>query len=169
MIRNNLYMIAAITDKSRAIGYNNSLLFNLPSDLKYFKETTSGHTILMGRKTYESLPIRPLPNRTNIVISGNMESDNGVIVFKDINSALNYIDETGDTVFVCGGVKIYQEFLPYARKLYLTIIEEESLNKSFNADTFFPDYDKDIYEVIYEKKENENNINYKFVVFENKK
>lgn len=129
-------MIAAIAKKDRAIGFKNALLWHIPEDFKHFKETTSGHTIVMGENTFKSIG-KPLPNRTNIVLSIDPEfHPEGVIVVRSIDEALEKARETEpEEVFICGGASVYRQFLPFAERLYLTLVEGD-----FEADTYFPEY-----------------------------
>ena len=126
-------IISAI-DQNNAIGLNNSLLCYLPNDLKYFKRITSGHPVIMGQNTYESLPIKPLPNRKNIVICKTLtELVPGCILVHSIEEALKHC--TGaDEYFVIGGAMVYQQMMPLAQKLYITRIHH-----SFDADVWFPE------------------------------
>ncbi|MBL6985557.1 MAG: dihydrofolate reductase [Methylobacter sp.] len=120
---------------NRAIGLNNQMPWHLSADLKKFKKITMGSPILMGRKTYESIG-RPLPGRTNIIISRNSSySQPGCLVFNDIDQALASCAEV-EEVFVIGGADFYQAMLPVADTLYLTLIHQE-----FPGDTFFPEID----------------------------
>ncbi|MDR0506704.1 MAG: dihydrofolate reductase [Dysgonamonadaceae bacterium] len=123
--------------KNGEIGKGNSLLCHLPADLKHFKEITSGHTIIMGRKTFESLPSGALPNRRNIVISRNSELKlEGAEVCQSLDYAfLKLVDE--NEVFIIGGAQIYELALPFADRLYIT-----KIHAAFpDADVFFPDVD----------------------------
>ncbi|MGP1402620.1 MAG: dihydrofolate reductase [Catonella sp.] len=139
----NIYMIAAITSKSRAIGYKGDLVYHLKDDLKYFKEITLGHTIVCGRKTYLSLPKRPLPERTNIVLTrGDSNFDNALVLHSKkevIEYALSHPDKK---IFICGGDNIYRQFIDVASKLYITEIDE---NKTIKADSFFPKIDSSVW------------------------
>jgi dihydrofolate reductase len=129
-------LIAAIADNN-AIGYNNKLLFSIPEDMKRFKEITSGHTVIMGRKTWDSLKVKPLPNRKNIIItSGQPHLQQGVIQANTIEESLNECDPKNEN-FVIGGETIYRVFLSIAQKLIITRIYA-----SFEADTFFPEIDQ---------------------------
>jgi dihydrofolate reductase len=120
---------------NRAIGLNNQMPWHLSADLKKFKKITMGSPILMGRKTYESIG-RPLPGRTNIIISRNPSySQPGCLVFNDIDQALASCSDV-EEVFVIGGSDFYQAMLPVADTLYLTLIHQE-----FPGDTFFPELD----------------------------
>ena len=128
-------MIAAIT-KNRAIGRGNDLIVRIADDLKRFKALTSGHAIVMGRKTYESIG-RPLPNRTNYVISRNTELNiPGVVVSNTPEEAIALAQKEGHgEVFIIGGGEIYKQALRMADKLYLTVVETDE-----TGDVFFPDY-----------------------------
>lgn len=133
-------MIAAV-GKNLELGKNNDLIWHFKEDMKFFKETTMGHPVIMGRKTFESLP-KALPGRKNIVISANPEyKADGAEVVTSVEEAIK-LAETEDTdAFVIGGGRIYNEFLPYADNLYLTEINAESPD----ADTYFPDFNKSDY------------------------
>lgn len=128
--------IIACVDAHNAIGYNNQLLFHIPEDMKRFRTLTTGHTILMGRKTYDSLPNGALPNRRNIVISRQDLQLAKCEVFSSIEGALSTCQS--DIVFVIGGASIYQQTLHLADRIYLTQVE----HSSSQADTFFPKFDK---------------------------
>jgi dihydrofolate reductase len=139
-----LSIIAAL-DTNNAIGKNNQLLAYLPGDLKRFKQLTTGHTIIMGRKTYQSLPNGALPNRRNIVISSNSTFNApGCEVVKSIEEAI-IICNPGEEVFIIGGGSVYRAFLPLCHKLYLTHIH----HTFDNADTFFPHIDYNQWEEVY--------------------
>ena len=129
-------LIAAI-DKNRGIGNKNKLLAHIPEDLKYFKNVTNGHTIVMGYNTYMSLPVRPLPNRKNIVLTTKNIKLPGAIVLDSLEELFKEIPSE-EEVFICGGASIYKQLLPYATKLYITHIFDE-----FEADTFFPEITKE--------------------------
>lgn len=155
----NLSLIAAI-GKNNELGINNTLIWHLPSDLKYFKKVTSGKTIIMGRKCFESLP-GLLPNRKHIILTSNKEYKiEGAIIYQTPEEILEYINNTSEECFIIGGAKIYELFLPYCKKLYLTEIDAES-----KADVYFPNFNKELYEKEEIEELNENNINYKFVVY----
>ncbi len=125
-------IVVAISENN-AIGKNNQLLWHLSADLKHFKEITSGHTIVMGRKTYDSIG-KPLPNRRNIVISRNTDLIlPGVEVVGSVNEALALCTSEKE-VFMIGGAEIYKQSLPITQKIYLTTVHQ-----TFEADAFFPD------------------------------
>lgn len=131
-------MIAAV-GKNLELGKNNNLIWHFKEDMKFFKDTTMGHTVVMGRKTFESLP-KALTGRKNIVISSNAEYQaQGATVVTSVEEALQIADN--EEIFVIGGGKIYSEFLPYADKLYLTEIYAECAD----ADTYFPQFNKSDY------------------------
>ena len=119
-----------------AIGRGNDLLWHLPADLKRFKELTTGHTILMGRKTFDSLPRGPLPNRRNIVVSRSLPARKGVEVYPTIEEALKAC-ESDEEVFIIGGGEIYRQLLPHADRIYLTRVQATFPD----AEVFFPELD----------------------------
>jgi dihydrofolate reductase len=133
-------IIVAIAENN-AIGKNNDLLWHIPEDMKRFKQITTGHKIIMGKRTYESLPYRPLKNRTNIVIS-DIPGDQyeGCIMAYSIEEAMQQC-APDEECFIIGGGMVYLQFLPLADKLYITRVY-----KSFDADVFFPDIDPVIWE-----------------------
>jgi dihydrofolate reductase len=132
-----LSLIVAVAENG-GIGIDNKLLWHLPEDLKFFKKTTSGHTIIMGRKSYESIG-RPLPNRTNIVITRNANySANGCIIFHSLDKALNFAKENKETeAFIIGGGELYKQSLLLVDTMYITEVKTK-----LDADTFFPAFDK---------------------------
>jgi dihydrofolate reductase len=128
-------IIVAIAE-NMAIGKNNDLLWHIPADLKRFKQITSGHPVIMGKKTWESLPRRPLPNRRNIVITDNPgEQIEGCEMAYSIEEAIALCNPEEEN-FIIGGASVYRQFLPHAHRLYLTFV-----HKSFEADVFFPEID----------------------------
>lgn len=128
-------IIAAIAE-DRGIGMNNGLLWHLPGDLKRFKQLTSGNTVIMGRKTWESLPGRPLKGRRNIVITDDpLDSFEGAEAAFSIREAIEKCG-TDREAFVIGGGSIYRQFLPYADRLYITLVHGTA-----PADTYFPEID----------------------------
>ena len=134
-ILNNISIIVAIAT-NRAIGKDNRLLWHLSDDLKRFKKLTTGHTLIMGRNTFLSLPNGALPNRRHIVISDIQgESFEGCEMARSIEEAIELAGRN-EECFVIGGGMVYKQFLPIAGKLYLTEVRE-----SFEADTFFPKID----------------------------
>ena len=122
------------------IGKNNTLIWHLPADMKFFKEKTTGHCIITGRKNYESIPLkfRPLPNRTNIVITRQLDYDApGAIIVDSIDAALKKAKTiTNDEIFIIGGADVFKQSLSLADTIYLTRIHH-----AFDADVFFPELD----------------------------
>ena len=151
--------------KNNIIGKENKLIWHLPEDLKHFKELTIGHTIIMGRKTFESLG-RILPNRKHVVFSQNPDfkvDDENVEIVHSMLQIQEYI-ETEEENFVIGGAMIYNLLMPYVTKMYVT-----QINKDFEGDTFFPKIDENVWkEVSREKglKNEENNLDYEFIIYE---
>ena len=136
-------VIVAIA-RNRAIGFENRLLYRLPDDLRRFKALTTGHTIIMGRKTFESFPKGALPNRRNIVLSRNKAAVfPGAETFSSLQEALSHCKEE-EEIFIIGGESVYKEALPLAQKLYLTEIEDTPQQ----ADAFFPPFDIRLWELI---------------------
>lgn len=125
-------IIAALA-RNNAIGCDNRLLYWLPNDLKRFKALTTGHTIIMGRRTFESLPKGALPNRRNVVLSRSLSGAEGAEVFASLNDALRSCSAEED-VFIIGGESVYREALPLADRLCLTLIDAVPER----ADAFFP-------------------------------
>lgn len=140
-----LSIIAAINQK-RGIGYQNKLLYWLPNDLKRFKALTTGHTIIMGRHTFESLPKGALPNRRNVVLSRQELHFEGAECFHTLADALHTCKED-EEVFIIGGATLYTEALPLADRLYLTEVDD----KQAPADAFFPEVSPELWK---EKVEN---------------
>jgi dihydrofolate reductase len=133
-------MIAAVAENN-ALGKNNDLLWHLPQDFKRFKEITSGHYIIMGRKTFESFP-KPLPNRTHIVISRQKEfRPEGCVVVESIEKAIA-ICPKNESLFIIGGGEIYKQSIHIADQLDITRVHH-----SFDADVYFPEIDPEIWEI----------------------
>ena len=130
-----LNIIAAVA-RNRAIGYQNKLLYWLPDDLKRFKALTTGHTIIMGRRTFESLPTGALPDRRNIVLSRSQQTLPGCECFTSIEEALRHCQPDED-VYVIGGASIYKQAVNLADRLYLTEVDDTPQQ----ADAYFPDYE----------------------------
>ena len=157
-------LVAAIASNN-VIGKENSLPWNIPEDLKRFKQMTSGHTILMGRKTFDSIG-RPLPNRQNIVMTKdeNFERE-GIKVINNFDDALELIKESNEDVYVIGGSNIYELFEPVANSLAITRIL-----KDFDGDAFFPDINWDLWQIEKEEKffDEKSNIECKLIEYSRK-
>lgn len=129
-----IILIAAVAENN-ALGKNNDLLWHLPDDFKHFKETTSGHRIIMGRKTFESFP-KPLPNRTHIIITRQKDYHyDGCIVVQDLEGAISACPKEED-IYIIGGGEIYKQSISIADKLEITRVHH-----AFDADVFFPEID----------------------------
>jgi dihydrofolate reductase len=156
-------IIVAIA-KNYAIGKNNQLLWHIPADLKRFKKITGGHRVIMGKLTYLSLPIRPLPNRENVVITDNPEDKfEGCTTVYSISEAINLCSESEES-FIIGGGSIYRQFLPHCNKLYITMVD-----KDFEADTYFPDINDEEWELIDKDDAGQDeslDFSYSFLTFE---
>lgn len=137
-------IICALAENN-AIGYNNDLLYHLRADLRRFKALTTGHTVIMGRRTYESLPKGALPNRRNIVLSSNADHHwPGVEVFTSLDAALAAC-KAEEEVYIIGGASLYKASLPLADRLCLTLVHATPEK----ADVFFPEFDENNWECVY--------------------
>ncbi len=137
--------IIVATDRNNLIGKDNDLPWRIPADLTYFKKITSGSTIVMGRKTYESIG-KPLPNRQNIILSRKGFSADGCETLHSLEE-IKSLDVDNKELYIIGGSHIFKEALPFADFLYLTYIDEE-----FEGDTYFPTLDESEWELISEQK-----------------
>jgi dihydrofolate reductase len=149
------------------IGKDNELLWHISEDLKRFKKLTSGNAVIMGKKTWESLPRRPLPGRKNIVLTDdpNESIENSVTAYS-IDDAL---DKCGpaEEIFIIGGGSIYRQFMPIADRLFITHV-----HKKAPADIFFPEIDRSVWEIIEKeefKTDESNNIPYTYTIYERRK
>jgi len=165
------YSIIVAIAKNKAIGKGNDLLYYIKDDLKRFKNITSGHNIIMGRNTFASLPKGPLPKRKNIVITDHPEDcslpekhpDRDCIMVDSIEKAMSLCNQNEEN-FIIGGGSIYRQFLPYADKMYLTLIDEEP-----EADVFFPPYDDNAWEIVSEEKYPEHDPPFSYLILEKSK
>ena len=160
-------IIAAVAD-NLAIGYKNRIPWYLPADLKRFKEITTGHTLIMGKRTFESLPNGPLPDRKNIVLTTMLSEGVSEKYFEadSIEDALE-LSSNSEKVFIIGGSVIYKQFMEYADNLYLTWVHGD-----FIADTFFPEVDFSKWEEVSRQEnpaDDKNSHPYDFVVYQRKK
>lgn len=160
-------LIAAV-DNNWAIGFNNSLLVRIPEDQKWFRETTTGKAVIMGRKTLESFPNKaPLKNRTNIVITKDMDYKvDGAIVVHSIEEAIDAAKDFSDEdIFVIGGESIYRQMLPYCNVAHITKIDYV-----YQADAYFPNLDKEDGWVITQTSDERTyfDLIYEFVKYEKK-
>lgn len=156
-------IVVAMGEKNE-IGFENQLLWHLPKDLKHFKEITSGHPVIMGRKTYESIG-KPLPNRTNIVVSRKTDwFEEGILIVGSIKEAVKFAKKIDEEIFIIGGGKIYEQTMDVVDKLEVTLVKTD-----LEADTFFPKIDPKIWkktnEICHEKDE-KNQYDFCFQTFE---
>lgn len=158
--------ILAAVSANHVIGLNNSLPWHLPADLKHFKQLTTGHIVVMGRRTFDSIG-KPLPDRINVVLSRQCDFDvPGIITVRSIQEVLDHFTNDDRQIFVIGGAEIYRQTLPLCQRLYLTEIQQD-----FTGDTFFPEYDRNSWlEVSREihHTTDENSLEYHFVVLDRK-
>ena len=160
----DISIIVAVAENN-AIGKDNKLLWHLSEDLKRFKKLTTGHTIVMGKNTYFSLPRRPLPNRRHIVITDipGEQIDDCVMAYS-IEEAISKM-QPGEENFIIGGASIYRQFLPHANKLYITWVHER-----FEADTFFPVLDNKEWTILskedFPDPDEKNPHPYSYVIYE---
>lgn len=173
-----MFSLIAAIGKNRELGKNGELVFRIPEDMKYFRETTIGHKVLMGRKTWESLPGK-LPNRENVVLSRKPistfsssrssqltsadEKDSPDLVISNLSEFVGENKDTEEEIFVIGGGMVYWEMMKYAKKLYLTEVDAE-----VEADTFFPEFNKNEWTRTVIKEGEDNGIKYAFVMYERK-
>lgn len=146
-----------------AIGMNNQLLWHIPEDFRWFKKHTAGHPVIMGRRTWESLPKKPLPGRKNVVITDNpRDCFPGTICVGSVEAAIKQMDNSSEN-FIIGGGMIYREFLPLAQKVYLTVV-----NRDFSADVWFPELDKKVWKETFREEHMNHEPGYTFLIYERK-
>ncbi|MBP5392738.1 MAG: dihydrofolate reductase [Bacteroidaceae bacterium] len=152
-------IIAAIAENN-AIGLNGKLLYWIPADLKRFKALTTGHTIIMGRKTFDSLPKGALPNRRNVVLTRSKQTFEGAETFSSLSKALASCSPEED-IYIIGGASVYAEALPLANRLYMTEVHDTPKE----ADAFFPKFNRDEWEVVSLEKHEPDEKNDQFYDF----
>ena len=159
-------IIVAVSE-DLGIGKNNELLWHIPEDLKRFKKITYGKTVIMGKRTWESLPKKPLSGRKNVVITDIPYEDFfGAVTAYSIEDALNKCEKE-EEIFIIGGASIYSQFMPLADRLYVSHVHKKS-----PADTWFPKIDRRVWKVIEKeefKDDNTGGIPYTFVIYERRK
>lgn len=154
--------IIAIIGKNRELGKDNKLLWNIPSDLKRFKQITKGHPVIMGRKTFQSIGYS-LPDRPNIVISSNPSFlAEGATIVRSLNEALAFAKKLpgNDEIFIIGGGNVYAQTINQANRIYLTIVDTTAL-----ADIYFPDYSR-FTKIIFQQAHNEEGYTFTYFVLE---
>ena len=156
-------LIAAVA-RNRALGKDGQLLWHLPEDMRYFRETTRGKPVIMGRKTWESLPdaFRPLPGRRNIVISRNPAYDAPGATLAGSLEEASRLTQDDTEVFIIGGAEIYRQALPLAQRLYLTEVTQD-----FAADAFFPEFsDREWKEISRSEQKRGSGLEFTFAVYQ---
>lgn len=154
-------LIAAV-GKNNELGLDNHLIFNIPGDLKFFRNTTLGKTVIMGRKTYESIG-KPLPKRINIVVSNTMKETDGVTIINSFEEVLEKYLNSEEEVFIIGGESLYNYFINYAQNIYLTKVYANAV-----ADKYFPSFDESNYNQTLLGENKENNLEYKHILYRRK-
>lgn len=144
-MQKEIIIIVAVS-ANNVIGKDNEIPWYIKEDFKHFKKLTSGHTVIMGRKTFLSLPIKPLPNRENIVLSKSYFESDGVIVKGSLKEAIDA--SRNKKVFIIGGSSVYEECMEFADKLEITRIDRE-----YEGDTFFPEINLSKWKLIKEEKQ----------------
>lgn len=156
-------IVVAMGEKNE-IGFENQLLWHLPKDLKHFKDITSGHPVIMGRKTYESIG-KALPNRTNIVVSRKKDwFEEGILIVGSLKEAIKFAKKIDEEVFIIGGGNIYEQTMDIVDKLEVTLVKAD-----LEADTFFPKIDVKIWKKTNEtchEKDEKNGYDFCFQTFE---
>ncbi|WP_449400421.1 dihydrofolate reductase [Chryseobacterium wanjuense] len=156
-------IVVAMGEKNE-IGFKNQLLWHLPKDLKHFKDITSGHPVIMGRKTYESIG-KPLPNRTNIVVSRQKDwFEEGILIVGSIKEAIKFAKKIDEEVFIIGGGNIYEQTMDVVDRLEVTLVKAD-----LEADTYFPRIDEKIWKKVNEichEKDEKNQYDFCFQTYE---
>lgn len=154
-------LIAAV-GKNNELGLDNHLIFNIPGDLKFFRNTTLGKTVIMGRKTYESIG-KPLPKRINIVVSNSLKETDGITIINSLEEVLEKYLNSEEEVFIIGGESLYNYFINYAQNIYLTRVYANAV-----ADKYFPSFDENNYNQTLLGENKENNLEYKHILYRRK-
>ena len=154
-------LIAAV-GKNNELGLDNHLIFNIPGDLKFFRNTTIGKTVIMGRKTYESIG-KPLPKRINIVVSNSLKETDGITIINSFEEVLEKYLNSEEEVFIIGGESLYNYFINYAQNIYLTKVYANAI-----ADKYFPSFDENNYNQTLLGENKENNLEYKHILYRRK-
>lgn len=158
----NLYMIAAI-GKNRELGHQGDLVWHLKDDMKFFRDTTLGHTVVMGGRTWESLPNGALKDRKNLILSRTLTEAQDAKIFSNQTDLDKYLAQLNNQAFIIGGASLYATYLPIAKRLYLTEIDDAR-----PADVYFPEFNPADFERTVLKSGKENGIKYQMVLYERK-
>ena len=159
-----MYSIIAAIGKNNELGYKGGLIWHLPNDLKFFKSTTTGKTIVMGENTFKSLK-GVLPNRHHVVLSENNDFPEEVEVFSSLEKFLEKYNKVKDEIFIIGGAMVYGEFINICDRMYLTEVDDEFKD----ATVYFPSFNKDDWDSEVLLENSDNDINYKHVLYKRKK
>ena len=155
-----MFSIIAAVGKNNELGKKGDLIFHIKEDMQFFKETTTGHTVVMGFKTWESLP-KKLPNRKNIVVSfEEIEGPDECVT--DLVQFIKDNENTDEEIFVIGGGSIYAQFIDHTKRIYLTEIDGEDSE----ADVFFPDFNKSKFKRTVLQKDNSGKLSYEMFLYE---
>lgn len=154
-----MFSLIAAIGKNNELGHNNQLIFHIKEDMKFFKDTTEGHKVVMGHKTWDSLPGK-LKNRENIVISRH-DFDGPDKIIHDIDQFITEHENTPEEIFIIGGGTVYYQFLPHAKHIYLTEVDASAPE----ATTFFPEFDKTNYHQELIRKGTENGLDYSIIKY----
>ena len=154
-------LIAAV-GKNNELGLDNHLIFNISGDLKFFRNTTLGKTVIMGRKTYESIG-KPLFKRINIVVSNSLKETDGITIINSFEEVLEKYLNSEEEVFIIGGESLYNYFINYAQNIYLTKVYANAV-----ADKYFPSFDENNYNQTLLEENKENNLEYKHILYRRK-
>lgn len=154
-------LIAAV-GKNNELGLDNHLIFNIPGDLKFFRNITLGKTVIMGRKTYESIG-KHLPKRINIVVSNSLKETDGITIINSFEEVLEKYLNSEEEVFIIGGESLYNYFINYAQNIYLTKVYANAV-----ADKYFPSFDENNYNQTLLGENKENNLEYKHILYRRK-
>ena len=154
-----MFVIVAAVGKNRELGKDNDLIFHLKEDMRFFRKTTTGHKVVMGRKTWESLPGK-LKNRENIVVS-RQNFPGPDLIIHDLPNFITKNQATPEEIFIIGGASTYESFLPYAKKLYLTEIAASTPD----ATVFFPNFDQSHYAKTVIKEGKEDDLAYQIIKY----
>ena len=155
-----IIIVCAMTKGRHVIGKDNTLPWDIPEEMQHFRSLTKDSTVIMGRKTFESIDSKPLPKRNNIVISSTLEEKEGIYIFPMLKEGIEKAKEFGKEIFILGGHGIFKEGLQFADKMYLSFIKKE-----YDGDVLFPEFDEGEWEI--EKRENHEE--FEFVVYSRKK
>lgn len=155
-----MFSIIAAIGINGEIGKNNNLIWHIPDDMKHFKKVTTGHSVVMGRNTFLSIG-KALPNRTNYLVTSKEVDCSNVFVVRDLEKFTKRYLNSEEEIFVIGGSMLYEYFLPYCKKMYITHINKACID----ADAFFPEFDKSLYDKKVLNEGTYNDINYQFYLY----